>query len=94
LKNYENIKVYIDLLSSIEMDPLYTADRIIVDKIRRLDEFKDAKDIRDVLGNIDKESVSKALIEFFDRHIKIVREGKGDEFVRSKEILKVLLSLV
>jgi len=28
--NDENIKVYVDLLSSIEMDPLYTADRIIV----------------------------------------------------------------
>jgi hypothetical protein len=48
----ENIRVYIDLLSSIEKDPLYTADRIIADKIRRLDEFKDIKDIRDILGNV------------------------------------------
>lgn len=92
----ENVKVYIDLLSSIEMDPLYTADRIIVDKLRRLDEFRDIRDIRDVLGDVslDKESLSKALIEFLNKHIEIVREGKGDEFKRSKEILKAVLSLV
>jgi hypothetical protein len=92
----ENVRVYIDLLSSIEMDPLYTADIIIVDKIRRLDEFKDVKDIRDILGNVslDKESLSKALIEFLGKHIEIVRESKGEEFKRSKEILKVVLSLV
>jgi hypothetical protein len=92
----ENVKVYIDLLSIIEMDPLYTADRIIVDKLRRLDEFKDVRDIRDVLGNVslDKESLSKALIDFLNKHIEIVREEKGDEFKRSKEILKAVLSLV
>jgi hypothetical protein len=92
----ENIRVYIDLLSSIEMDPLYTADRIIVDKIRRLDELKDIKDIRDILGNVslDKESLSKALIEFLNKHIEIVRESKGEEFRKSKEILKAVLSLV
>ncbi|MBX0310713.1 MAG: hypothetical protein JHC31_02725 [Sulfurihydrogenibium sp.] len=94
--NDENIKVYIDLLSSIEMDPLYTADRIILDKIRRLDEFKDIKDIRDVIGDVslDKENLLKALMEFLNKHIEIVREGKGEEFRRSKEILKAVLSLV
>jgi bacterioferritin (cytochrome b1) len=94
--NDENVKVYIDLLSYIETDPLYTADRIIVDKIRRLDEFKNVKDIRDVIGDVplDKENLSKALIEFLNRHIEIVSEGKGEEFKRSKEILKAVLSLV
>jgi hypothetical protein len=92
----ENIRVYIDLLSSIEMDPFYTADRIIVDKIRRLDEFKNVKDIRDILGNVslDKESLSKALIEFLSKHIEIARESKGEEFRKSKEILKAMLNLV
>ncbi|MBX0312961.1 MAG: hypothetical protein JHC31_14555 [Sulfurihydrogenibium sp.] len=92
----ENVRVYIDLLSYIETDPLYTADRIIVDKIRRLDEFKNAKDIRDVIGDtsLDKENLSKALMEFLNKHIETVREGKGEEFKRSKEILKAVLSLV
>lgn len=93
--NEENLHVYVELLSYIHDDTAY-AEKVLVDRLRKLDEFRNAKDIKDVLKNVslDNNALSKSLTEFLLRHARRVLESKGDEFRRSKEILKAILSLV
>lgn len=94
--NEENLHVYVELLSYIHTDPAYASERIIVDKLRKLDEFKNVKDITDVIKDAsldNNNALSESLIAFLLGHIEKVRESKGDEFIKSKEILKAILSL-
>jgi|GEM_PF-5981128 len=89
----DNIYVYTMLLTEIEMDPEY-AGKIIVDKLKVLDEFKDIKDIKDVIGvSLEGEELSKALLDFLLEAIENVRKGKGEEFNKSETILKAILKL-
>jgi hypothetical protein len=75
------------------MDPEY-AGKIIVDKLKVLDEFKDIKDIKDVIGvSLEGEELSKALLDFLLEAIEKVRKGKGEEFNKSETILKAILKL-
>jgi hypothetical protein len=94
--NEDNLHVYAELLSYIYTDPVYASERIIVDKLKKLDEFKDIKDIRDVIKDVptdNKEAFSKSLIRFLMEHAEKAWESKGEEFIRSREILKAILSL-
>jgi hypothetical protein len=89
----DNVYVYTMLLTEIEMDPEY-AGKIIVDKLKVLDEFKDVENIKDVIGvSLEGEELSKALLDFLLEAIEKVRKGKGEEFNKSETILKAILKL-
>jgi hypothetical protein len=84
----DNIYVYTMLLIDILIDPEY-AGKIIVDKLKTLDEFRDIEDIKDVIGRqLEWEELSKALIDFLLDHVE-----KAIEDDRSLEILKAVLKL-
>lgn len=85
--NEDNIQVYIELLSDIKADPIYALDRVIVDKLRRLDEFKDVEDIKNAIG-VSTKDLSKCLIEYLLTTIKSVKENP-----ESKAVLEAILSL-
>jgi len=91
--NEENLHVYVEILSYIQSDPEYVSERIIVDRLRKLDEFKNIKSIKDVVKASSNNNLSEALEQFLTEHIKVVGEGKGDEFIKSKNILRAILSL-
>jgi hypothetical protein len=84
----DNIYVYTMLLIDILIDPEY-AGKIIVDKLKALDEFRDIEDIKDVIGEeLEWEELSKALIDFLLEHVE-----KAVEDSRSIEILRAVLRL-
>jgi len=60
-----------------------------VDKLKKLDDFRDVEDIRDIVGkNLEWEELAKALIDFLLGHVEnAVRDFK------SQEILKAVLEL-
>jgi hypothetical protein len=89
----DNIYVYTMLLTDILIDPEY-AGKIIVDKLKVLDEFKDIKDIKDVIGvSLEGEELSNALLDFLLETIEKVKKGECEEFNKSETILKAILKL-
>jgi hypothetical protein len=84
----DNIYVYTMLLIDISIDPEY-AGKIIVDKLKVLDEFRDIEDIKDIIGKeLEWEELAKALIDFLLEHVE-----KAVEDSRSQKILKTVLKL-
>lgn len=84
----DNIYVYTMLLIDISIDP-EEAGKDIVNKLKTLDEFRDIKDVKDVIGKeLEWEELAKALIDFLLDHVE-----KAIEDDRSLEILKAVLKL-
>jgi hypothetical protein len=71
--NEDDIHVYIGLLNDIEIDPIQTSN-YIVNRLKRLEEFKNIRNIKDVIGTSalldNEESSFKIISRIFARNYR------------------------
>jgi hypothetical protein len=95
--NEDDIHVYIGLLNDIEIDPIQTSN-YIVNRLKRLEEFKNIRNIKDVIGTSalldNEEALSKSLVEFLLETIEKIRKSKkkSKELKKNVAILKAIMS--
>jgi hypothetical protein len=95
--NEDDIYAYINLAANIEANPVQ-AGNYIVNKLKTLEEFRNIKDISDVIGNVslsDKETLSKSLLKFLLEVIERIRKSKkkSEELKKNATILKTIVEL-
>jgi hypothetical protein len=95
--NEDDIYAYINLVTNIEANPVQ-ASNYIVNRLKTLKEFRNIKDIRNVIGNVslnDKETLSKSLLKFLLEVIEKIRKSKkkSEELKKNATILKAIMEL-